>query len=65
MRIVPLLAGLLLATALVSLAPGAGATADCVTVDAGGLVDQTVCTDPCAYRSDCCDAAAFWCPETE
>ena len=62
MRVVPLLLGLLLATALVSLAPSAQAG----PVDGGCIQNDLVwlCTDPCAYQSDCCAATGnVWCPE--
>ncbi|HWH08239.1 MAG TPA: hypothetical protein VNX21_03500 [Candidatus Thermoplasmatota archaeon] len=75
MRLVPLLAGLLLATALVTLAPSGGASGvDACTslkdASCGALVCAAtedgwwVCSDPCAYQSDCCRATGnLWCPE--
>lgn len=79
MRILPIGIGLLLATALISLAPFAEARADaCVGPDACPGVacydangdrkfsnNECVVIDTCQFRSDCCPPTSFWCPETE
>lgn len=71
MRLVPLLAGLSLALALVSIAPGADARREpCEMVDcsASPCIETPyadVCTDRCTFQSDCCATSQVWCPETE
>ncbi len=62
MRTMTLLAGLMLATALVAFAPTADASNGCIDVKGGA---QVCLPDRCAYQSDCCDATGFWCPEHE
>lgn len=73
MRTIPLLAGLLLATAFFAFVPSADASAYLCTSATSPSCDALVCTnatgamvcsDPCYYQSDCC-SYSFWCPETE
>lgn len=80
MRALPVVMGLLLATAFVTLVPAADARADtCVGTssacpgivcqDANGdrkfTTNECVTVDRCEYQSDCCSTTSFWCPETE
>ena len=59
MRTLPLVMGLLLATALVTFAPTSAASEKCIDTPAAD-----VCVpDRCTFQSDCCPATGFWCPE--
>lgn len=62
MRTITLVAGLMLATALVSFAPAADAAQRCLPGD----VAEVCIPDRCDFQSDCCDrtlGSGFWCPE--
>lgn len=62
MRTMTLLAGLMLATALVALAPAAEAgPGNCV----GNVYVHYCFPDRCEYQSDCCTTTDLWCPEYE
>lgn len=63
MRTMTLLAGLMLAAALVTFVPAAEATGDIDCIEYKDRV--VVCLDPCYYQSDCCRYSGFWCPEYE
>jgi hypothetical protein len=80
LRALSLLAGILLATALVALAPAADARADaCTSLTSGtacpGIVcydsnadrhlTSDECVDRCLHQTDCCATTSFWCPDRE